>query len=142
MFAALFVDFRESPPVIWSDRVCRTVLGKGLTLAGDARSQRQTGDEARETQSALRQLTAIGIDAGPRELFRWASEEAYKRWPERLRSFGRNRGWQRLLARSRHSSTSNHPLKVLESTLRRRAPYWGAGRRRPAGTRMVAARLT
>jgi hypothetical protein len=85
--SALFVDFQGSPPVIWSDRVCRTVLRKGLTLAGDARSQRQTGDAARETQSALRHLTTIGIDAGPRDLFRWASEEACKRWPEPLTSF-------------------------------------------------------
>lgn len=85
--SALFMEFRESPPVIWSDRACRTMLHKGLTLAGEARAQRQTGDAARETQNALRQLTMVGIDAGPRDLFRWASEEAYKRWPEALMSF-------------------------------------------------------
>ena len=86
--SALFVEFRGSPPVIWSDRVCRSVLRKGLTLAGDARAERQTGDAARTTQQALRQLTTVGIDAGPRELFRWASDEAGKRWPEPLLSFG------------------------------------------------------
>ena len=84
----LFVTFGASPPVIWSDHVCRTLLRSGLTMAGDARAQRQTGDAARETQRALRQLTTIGIDAaGPRDLFRWASDEAIKRWPQPLTSF-------------------------------------------------------
>jgi hypothetical protein len=85
---ALFADFRESPPVIWSDRVCRALLRTGIRLAGDARSQRQTGDAARETQDSLRRLTTMGIDAaGPRDLFRWASDEACKRWPKPLTSF-------------------------------------------------------
>jgi hypothetical protein len=84
----LFAEFLESPPVIWSDRVCRTVLRKGLTLADDARAQRQTGDVARETQLAVRELTRAGIDVGgPRDLYRWASEEASKRWPDPLTSF-------------------------------------------------------
>ncbi len=84
----LFMDFHASPPVVWSDRACRTLLRKGLAMAGDARSQRQTGDAARETQRALRELTMTGIDAaGPRDLFRWASEEAIQRWPKPLTTF-------------------------------------------------------
>jgi hypothetical protein len=84
----LFMDFHESPPVIWSDRVCRTVLRKGLEMSRAARSQRQTGDAARETQRAIRELTMTGIDTdGPRDLFRWASEEATERWPKPLTTF-------------------------------------------------------
>jgi hypothetical protein len=85
--SALFMEFQGSPPVIWSDRVCRTMLRKGLALAGDARSERRTGDAARETQRVLRELTALGIDGHPRDLFRWASEEACNRWPQSLMSF-------------------------------------------------------
>jgi hypothetical protein len=64
------------------------LLRKGLEMAGDARSQRPTGDAARETQRALRALTMVGIDAGgPRDLFRWASAEAIQRWPKPLTTF-------------------------------------------------------
>jgi hypothetical protein len=67
----LFMSFTSSPPVIWSDRLCRKVLREGLTMAGDARAQRQTGAEALKTQYALRELTSYRIDvAGPRDLFR------------------------------------------------------------------------
>jgi hypothetical protein len=86
--SSLFVGFQKSPPVIWSDRVCRTVLKKGLTLAENARAKRQTGEAARETQRAIRELTMNQMDVlGPRHLFRWASDEACKRWPEPLTSF-------------------------------------------------------
>jgi len=95
----LFAEFRESPPVIWSDRVCRTVLRRGMTLAGDARAQRQTGDAARETQLAVRELTMTGIDVtGPRDLYRWASEEACKRWPDPLTTFDEE-PWAAAIAR-------------------------------------------
>jgi hypothetical protein len=84
----LFMEFQASPPVVWSDRTCRILLKKGLEMADDARSQRQTGDAARETQRALRRLTATGVDEwGPRDLFEWASEEAIQRWPKPLATF-------------------------------------------------------
>jgi hypothetical protein len=84
----LFMDFQASPPVIWSDKACRTLLRKGLELANDARSQRQTGDAARKTQYELRELTLESIDrGGPRDLFRWASTEAIQRYPKTLPTF-------------------------------------------------------
>lgn len=87
--ADLLVRFGASSPVVWADRACRRILKDALTMAIDARSQRQTGEAARQTQDALRQLTAGGVDPthGPRDLFRWATTEAVSRWPEPLTQF-------------------------------------------------------
>ena len=89
---ALLTQFTDSPPVIWSDRACRKLLREGLTVAGNARSQRLTGADARATQQDLQRLTAINIDGGPRDLFRWASDEACTRWPKLLTSFSEDAG--------------------------------------------------
>jgi hypothetical protein len=84
----LRTEFKESPPVIWADRACRKVLRDGLNIASDARAERQTGAAAQATQRTLQRLTMVDIDtAGPRDLFRWSSDEACKRWPKPLTSF-------------------------------------------------------
>jgi hypothetical protein len=87
--ADLLVTFGASSPAVWADRACRRLIREGLTMATEARSQRQSGQEARQTWYALRQLTQAEMDPGhgPRELVRWATEAAIQRWPEPLTSF-------------------------------------------------------
>lgn len=87
--ADLLVTFGESSPAIWADRACRRLLTEALTIATEARSMRQTAEAARQTHDSLRRLTVAGVDPGhgPRDLVRWATVEAIRRWPEPLQRF-------------------------------------------------------
>lgn len=90
----LIVTFKEASPVVWAARACSRLVAEGLRQAEEARGQHQTGQAALETQRAIRHLTSEYIDpvGGPRDLLRWATEEAIRRGPERLTSF--EQGWQ------------------------------------------------
>jgi hypothetical protein len=84
----LLMTFGESSPVVWADRACRRLLDKGLAVTREARSQRQTGQEAWDTSMEVKYLTGTEVDeAGPRDLIRWATSEAVRRWPEELTTF-------------------------------------------------------
>lgn len=84
-----------SSPVVWADRACRRIVNEALTIATDGRAHGQTGEEAFQTRRAVQELTSGGIDPvhGPRDLFRWATGEAIKKWPEPLTHF--EDPWQR-----------------------------------------------
>jgi len=90
----LFTLFNDSPPVVWLDRACRQLLDMALTLARDARAEGQTGEAARETSRTIQRLTESKLDDLPRELMRWALNEATKRWPQPLVHFEDYRKYQ------------------------------------------------
>ncbi|MCX5262267.1 hypothetical protein OOK27_50490 [Streptomyces canus] len=90
----LFTLFNDSPPVVWLDRACRQLLDMALTLARDARAEGQTGEAARETSRTIQRLTERKLDDLPRELMRWALNEATKRWPQPLVHFEDYRKYQ------------------------------------------------
>ena len=85
----LLVTFGARSPVIWADRACRQIIRKAVDLAHDARHAGTDSEDAIETQNAIRELTAGGIDpvGGPRELVRWATDTAIARWPKELTTF-------------------------------------------------------
>jgi len=85
----LLVTFGARSPVIWADRACRQIIRKAVDLAHDARHAGKDIEAAIETQNAIREMTAGGIDpvGGPRDLVRWAADTAVARWPDDLTTF-------------------------------------------------------
>jgi len=97
---ALVTVFGSSSPVIWTDSAIRKLLSKALGMARDARAEGQTGEAARQTRRLIQTLTEVHVDEVPRQLMRWATEEATERWPESLTHFeGHKRYEAQLLAR-------------------------------------------
>lgn len=83
--------FGEDSAVVWTERANRRLLRQALDLAREARTKRETGEQARATEWRIQQQSKGHIDAQAREVFRIEVNEAINRSPEVITSFASSR---------------------------------------------------
>ncbi len=108
----ILFDFGEDSAVVWTERANRRLLSQALNLARQARTKRETGEEARATEWRIQQLSKGHVDAQAREVFRIEVNEAIARSPEVVTRFASSRRQLEDLANIAQVALPEHVLST------------------------------